>query len=358
MKLGARILKTGIAIAIALWIASLLNLQSPVFAGIAAIFAIQPTIYRSYLSVIEQVQANFIGAAFAIVFGLIFGPHPFVVGLTAVIVISINLKLKIQNTIPVAIVTVIAIMETPGENFIQFALLRFGTVMLGVFSAFIVNLLFLPPKYETKLYYRISDSTEEILKWIRINIRQASEHSVLKEDIERLKENMMQLDQLYLLYKEERNYLRRNTLTKSRKLVLFRQMLLTTNKALDTLKKLHRLENELHLTTPELQQIITTELDYLLSYHERILLKFIGKIKTETPNELIQEGFFNKRELVEEFMKYQNQCHDPACFYHMLPLVANILDYSEQLEHLDTLINSFQSYHKEENEIEISETKE
>lgn len=189
MKLGARIIKTGIAITLALYLATLLNIPSPAFAGIAAIFAIQPTIYRSYLSVIEQVQANVIGAAFAILFGLIFGPHPFVIGLTVIIVIAINLRIKIENTIPVSVVTVIAILESPGEDFIEFALIRFGTVLLGVLSAFIVNLIFIPPKYETKLYYRIVDNTEEIIKWIRFNTRQVSEYTELKTDIERLKEN-------------------------------------------------------------------------------------------------------------------------------------------------------------------------
>ena len=65
MKLGARILKTGIAIVLALLIAQLIGLPSPVFAGIAAIFAVQPTIYRSYLSIIEQIQGNTIGAIIA-----------------------------------------------------------------------------------------------------------------------------------------------------------------------------------------------------------------------------------------------------------------------------------------------------
>ena len=62
MKLGARIFKTGIAIVLSLYSAQLLHSPSPVFAGIAAIFAIQPTIYRSYLTIIEQIQGNLIGA--------------------------------------------------------------------------------------------------------------------------------------------------------------------------------------------------------------------------------------------------------------------------------------------------------
>lgn len=69
-------------------------------------------------------------------------------------------------------------MENPGGDFIEFALLRFSTIMLGILSAFIVNLVFLPPKYENKLYYKITKITEEITKWIRL--RHASEYTLLK----------------------------------------------------------------------------------------------------------------------------------------------------------------------------------
>lgn len=354
MKLGARILKTGIAITLALFLANLFQLPSVAFAGISAIFAIQPTIYRSYLSIIEQIQANVIGAALAIGFGLIFGSHPIIIGLTAIIVIAINLKLKAESTIPVALVTVIAILESPGDDFIEIAIIRFFTILLGVLAAFIVNLVFLPPKYETKLYNRITDNTEEIIKWIRINLRQASEHVVLKDDIEKLKEHMIKLDQLYLNYKEERNYFKRETYAKSRKLVLFRQMIVTTNRALYTLKKLHRLENELHHMPENFQKVLISELDYLLYVHEESLLRFIGKIKTQSSTELLVESKFNKHQLTNVFMDFYKE-NELSCFYHLLPLVSAIIDYSEQLEHLDTLINSFQNFHKEDNEIKLTE---
>ena len=84
--------KTGIAVALALFLAALFHFPSPVFAGISAVFAMQPTIYRSYLSLIEQVQANVIGALFAIAAVLILGRDPLVVGLTLMIVIALCLK--------------------------------------------------------------------------------------------------------------------------------------------------------------------------------------------------------------------------------------------------------------------------
>ena len=142
MKLGARILKTGIAIILALYLAELLNSPAPVLSGIAAIFAIQPTIYRSYQSVLEQIQGNIIGAIVAIIAVLLFGNNYFIVGLAVMIVITINIKLKMENTIILSIVTVIAIMEAQTGSFLTFALIRFLSVLLGILSSFMVNLLF------------------------------------------------------------------------------------------------------------------------------------------------------------------------------------------------------------------------
>lgn len=357
MKLGARIFKTGIAITLALFLSTLLHLPSPAFAGISAIFAIQPTIYRSYLSIIEQIQANIIGAVFAIIFGVIFSPHPAIIGLTAIIVIVINLKLKMENTISIALVTVIAILETPGEDFIQFALIRFFTVMLGIFAAFIVNLIFIPPKYETKLSSSILDHSEEVIKWIRISVRNASEYTILKDDIEKFKERLIKIDHLYLLYKEERNYFKRISYVKSRKLVLFRQMLIASSRSLDTLKKLHRFDHELHNMPEKFRICLLEELDDLLNLHEELLLIFIGKIKAVPHTEHSDLEKIHKKQLINELIDFHQESDDDlSSFYHLLPLVATIIDYSEQLEHLDKLMNSFKNFHKNENEVHVIET--
>ncbi|WP_078549835.1 aromatic acid exporter family protein [Litchfieldia alkalitelluris] len=356
MKIGARILKTGIAITLALLLGTMLNLPAPVFAGIAAVFAIQPSIYRSYLSVIEQIQANVIGAAFAILFVLVFGNDPFIIGLTAILVIGINIKLKIENTIPVAIVTVIAIMENPGEHFIEFSLLRFSTIMLGVLSAFIVNLVFLPPKYEKKLYEKISENTEAIFKWIRLNTRQAVEHPILKTEIESIKDQINKLDQLYLFYKEERNYLQKHKKAKARRLVLFRQMIISAKHALDMLQKLHRYENELHRMPVEIQQIFIKEIDDLINLHEQLNLKVIGKIKTQqTPCELIKDFKFDRKIVIDTFVSYQQENDDEfqKDWYQLLSLVAAMIDYFDELDHLNVLIESYHAYHKDDHRLSV-----
>ncbi|WP_374722564.1 FUSC family protein [Peribacillus tepidiphilus] len=355
MKLGARILKTGIAIILALFLSQLLQLPAPVFAGIAAIFAIQPTIYRSYLSVLEQIQANLIGAAVAIIFVLVFGNHVFIVGLAAIIVIIINLKLNSGNTIILSLVTVIAIMESQGDDFLQFALIRFSTIMLGILSAFIMNLVFIPPKYETKLYHKIAKVAEDVFKWIRISTRHASEHTLLKNDVNRLKEQIIKIEQLYIMFKEEREYFKKATYAKSRKLVVYRHMIATVKKALDVLKRLNRFENEFHRMPDIFQTQIQQQLDFLVFQHEQILLKFIGKIKLNTTIE--DSEFLSNKELMEIFFAQLKNLDDEYeyCLYHMMPFVSAIIEYAEHIEHLDKLVNSFHNFHKEQNEVTVQE---
>ncbi|MFX3623311.1 MAG: aromatic acid exporter family protein [Ectobacillus sp.] len=360
MKLGARIFKTGIAITLALYASILLGMPSPVFAGISAVFAVQPSVYRSYLTALEQIQANVIGAFFAITFALIFGHDPFIVGLTSILVILLTRQLRLDNTISIALVTVIAIMEYKGPNFFDFALLRFVTVMIGILAASLVNLIFMPPKYETKLYHKISANTEEILKWIRMSTHQASDFLALKTDLDRMKEKMIKVNHFYLLYKEERIYSKKARYAKSRKLVLFRQMLTTTNRALDTLKLLHRLENELHYMPDTFQRLIRNELDCLVNYHEQVLLKFIGKTKTHQALDMLEMVCLRKDELIRSFMSYRNEERedDYKTWLHLFPLISSILDYSEEVEHLDRLISSFYTYHKPDEELEIDEKRE
>lgn len=355
MKLGARIFKTGLSITLSLYVAMFLNLEPPMFAAIAATFAIQPSIQKSFQTILEQIQANIISAILAISFVLTFGNHPFVVGVVVIIVIALNLKLKMESVIPLAMVTVIIIMESPTGDFITFAATRFSLILTGMLSAFIINLLFIPPKHETQLYHKIHDSTEDLITWIKLLTRHDARQKILKKDLSRLKDSSVKINNLFLLYKDERNYLKKNKFSKARKVVLFRQMLVTSNKALAILKALNRRENELHHIPEQLQTLIRTRLDCLTDYHERILLKYAGKVKTEAIDSL-QEVCIGKQELTELYMDfYKKEDIDSDVWLHLFPIIAHIVEYSDQLEYLDKLLNIFFTYHKNENEVDIKE---
>ncbi|EIT84657.1 hypothetical protein A374_13235 [Fictibacillus macauensis ZFHKF-1] len=354
MKFGARMIKTGLAITMAIYLATLLGLSTPVFAAIAATFAIQPSIYRSYQTIIDQVQGNIVGAIFAIVAVLTIGNSPFVIGFVVILVIAVNLKLKIEKTISLAVVTVIAIMESQTGDFVSFALGRFLLVMLGVVSAFIVNLVFMPPKHETKLYFSISHLTDDIIKWMRMISRHATEYAAAKDDIGAMKDRMIKMDQLYLLYKEDRTYFKAHQFTKGRKLVIYRQMIFTTKKSFELLRKLNRNENELICMPEPLQTLMTEQLDFLTTYHEQILLKYTGKIRSQHAACMYEEYCEHKNQLMSTFMSYYTTPENEK-WMHLFPIFALIIDYSDQLEHLDRLVESFKNFHTDDNELNLKE---
>lgn len=74
LKLGARILKTGIAIILAVSVASLLPSSAGMttVAGIAAVVAMQPSVYRTFKTIVDQFQGNIIGALLAVTMVSIF----------------------------------------------------------------------------------------------------------------------------------------------------------------------------------------------------------------------------------------------------------------------------------------------
>ncbi len=352
MKLGARIFKTGVAISMALFLADLLGLPSPVFAGVAAIFAIQPSIYRSYLTLLDQIYGNLIGAAIAIIFVLTLGSNYFTIGAAAILAIVVMLKLKLDKPVPLTLVTIIIIMDSHSIDFLTFASLRFGTVLLGIISAFIVNMIFLPPKYENRLLSSIHSVSEEVIRWIRVSIRHASDHISVKEDIEKLADKLVQVDQWYSFYKEERSYTKKQQYIKARKLVLYRQMIATSKKSLEVLRRLNRFENELMQLPQHFHMMIQERLESLASYHEQLYMKYVGKLRPEHSEGSGKDAILKRNEVMAIFIKEINLAHeeheDEFSVYHLMHVLSAILDYEEQLEHLDLLIIAYLNYHSDE----------
>ncbi|TWT13428.1 aromatic acid exporter family protein [Planomicrobium sp. CPCC 101079] len=360
MQLGARIFKTGIAISLALFLANWLELPIPFVAGISAIFAIQPSVYRSYLTVLDQIYGNLIGAVIAIIFVLTLGSNYLTVGLAAVLAIILMVKLNLNNPVPLTLVTLIVIMESHQEQFLQFAGLRFLTILLGILSAFIVNMIFLPPKYETRLFTSIHGVTEEVIRWIRVSIRHASDYSSVKSDIGKLADKLDKVDQWYSFYKDERSYTIKQQFVKGRKLVLYRQMIATTKKSLEVLKRLHRYENELTDLPEHFHMMVQERLESLASYHEQLYMKYVGKLRPEHSETAGTDSVLKRYEVMDVFVREINLAHEDSTSefsaYHLMHILSAILDYEEQLEHLDLLIIAYLNYHSDEVGSELENT--
>ncbi|WP_079478423.1 FUSC family protein [Halobacillus salinus] len=346
MKLGARMMKTGLAVGIALYIGHLFEFISPLLAAIAVVFSIQPSIYRSYQSIIEQIQGNIIGALIAVIGVFILGNDPFVVGFAIIIVIGVTTTMKMnENTISLAVVAVIALMDTTDQTFWFFSLSRFSSMLLGILAAFIVNLVFLPPRYETRLFKKIDQATTDILQWLRVTTRQLSDEPALKYEITRIQDDMRWVDHTYLLYSEERTYFKGTRFSKGRKLVLFRQLITTTKKSFDVLKAFYRLEHKIEQIPEDFQDAVVSELDKLVNAHEKLVLSLKGRIKQNHKQSLRRVEDPDIPMLVDRLMRVYEESNNPEKLV-FLPLASQLMEYHYQLEKLKRLLKSYQSHHQ------------
>ncbi|MGP4071686.1 FUSC family protein [Piscibacillus sp. B03] len=343
MKLGARAFKTGLATAIALYVASAFGLKAGVFAAaIAAVSSIQPSIYRSVQTIIEQIQANIIGSTLAVILVLSVGNEPFVIGFAIILVIGICMLFKMkEDTTFIAIIAVIAIMESTSTPFLEQAGVRFSAIFIGIIAAFLVNMAFLPPKYETRLFEQINSTTNDILQWIRVTTRHISDQPALKREIQRLQEDITRLDQTYMLFSEERTYTRRKGFVRARKLVLFRQLITTTKKAFTVLQNLHRMDYEIEHFNSDINKRIIDEVDKTLHTHEKLVLMYLGRIRKKETDPLEKISEPDIPALVDQLMEtYDDEESDRMTF---LPLASNLLDYHNELIHLKKLLVSYQN---------------
>ncbi|KKK38659.1 hypothetical protein WQ57_08015 [Mesobacillus campisalis] len=335
VTLGPRVLKTGMAVTLAIYIAQWLGLEPPLFAAIAATFTIQPSLYRSWRQVLEQVQANSVGAVIALAAIYLFGNTPIVIGMVMVAVILVCLKLKIAGTIPLTLVTALVMMSQPEFDGLLAAAHKFIVVLVGMGSAFFVNLLVSPPNYSRNFL----NEEKETLRLLSLLLRTAISDELTEKSFQQqwneVKSKLSKMEELYGLLDEEREHISRVRHLDVREIVVFKQKL----KCLKYGDSLLEVIEEHYFQSGPIQQeraIFDREIERLMAEHEYLLLKFDRMVK-ELPDESIY------RERNKEFFKKVLQSHksDSNQKMHQVLVGSAIVEYAFQLERLNELTERF-----------------
>lgn len=358
MKLGARILKTGIAIILAVSIASLLPMNTGMItvAGIAAVVAMQPSVYRTFKTIIDQFQGNVIGALLAVAMVTVFGNNIIIMGATVILLIALLFKMNIAHVATLATVTALVIMGQHDGSFYISAFYRFSLVMIGVISSFIVNLTFLPPKFETKIYYNSLNISTDIFKWFNLVLNDATEFNHVKSDLENLRQRIVKLEQLLEFYKEERAFNKKQVFAQTRKKILFKEIVLSTRDAYDVLRRLNRYQNSMMSMNDDFILQLKLEIDELVQFHEQILISITKKAKfyyddTHLIVNPIKKDIFSA--FKEEIAKHPED--NDLSYTNVIHIISSLEEYRYNLEHLNRLRLSYFKYHSTDPDIEILE---
>ncbi len=332
-------LKTGIAVTLTIYVTSLLQVTSPVIAAVAAIFAMQPTIYRSWKHFLDQLQTNTLGAVLAMIAGTYFSKDPFAVGIVCVIVIMLCLKLKMEETIGLTLVTVIAVMDASGQW--QFALNRFMQILIGIGIASLINIFFLPPRPRDHFIAQIEAVFVKLSLLLRTVISNELRESIFRDEKRELKDALDALSAKFKLLEEEYKKLRGAKLSSIRDLVVYSHMLAALRKGFDVLETVdqHYFQGDRDEWT---DAQFDRQLERLIKLHEHVLLRFDEKLKKSdrSETERIEEEC---QTFMREVLNWSGKRADADL--RLTIVSASLFDYGHQIGRLDKLV---EQYHKGE----------
>ncbi len=312
----------------------------------------QPSVKKSFIELRDRVFANTIGGVVAIVMVIMFGNSFIIISVATALLIALLHQLKLNNVIGLSAVTLIVIMLSADQHIIFNSTLRVMATFIGVGIAFLINHFILPPNYEKKLYNLNNTMTDDITRFIRLSLRKNAQHSLMLTDLRNIEKSLTDMKRMLSLLRD--GYwikgFRKKGYSVTRLLVVYRQMIRTTEAAFVLLKTLHRSEHVFNHFPDELRALLRERLETLMSAHEQIILKWNGRVQPGEVNFIayksdlrvkFMDSFFNEASL-ESYLK-----NDYGHSNTVIHLMSAVLEYEEQLQHLNILVTSFKSKHKD-----------
>jgi uncharacterized membrane protein YccC len=160
VKIGARILKTGVAVTITMYLCKLLNLEPAFFGAVSAVVNMQPSIFLTVKTAKDQILVHLIGVGFGLLFGYLVGGSPLTMGLVSILLIAVYIRMGLNSGISMGIVAAVFVMGSSQELFLPHALNRTGVIFAGLTTAMFVNVFLWPPRYSQRFKTKLSESNE------------------------------------------------------------------------------------------------------------------------------------------------------------------------------------------------------
>lgn len=335
MTIGARVFKTGLAVAIALWIGGLLDLKLPLIAAIATVVMIQPSIYRSWVQVLQQLQSNVLGATAAIAAVWLVGSSPLAIGIVSVMMILLCIRLKAEETIGLTVVTVVVLMEAHGLGW-PLVMDRLAALLTGIVTAFVVNITIAPPRHRGRFVAQVKRSQTQLSLLLRTSVSNELRENVFNQELAGLKGQLRKLEDAYDLYAEERVVRKVSRADRARLLVIYKGMLNALERGVTLIEAV-----EVHYfpaaSDARWRDLVDRQIEALCSYHEQLMWKWDGLLKpgassAAPPPEssALLKAISSAPETTEE---------DRA---RLLVVASAIYAYEERLRRLDKLIEHLQ----------------
>jgi F0F1-type ATP synthase assembly protein I len=163
---GPRIVKTGLAVFLALVVGHALGSPYGTFAAVAAILAVQPSVVRARQAFTQQLLANLIGGLTGAVLGVLLVRYQLnsalVMALGVILVLWLCTKFGLNETASTAVVAILFIMDRPEHDFLTYTFARIAAIVGGMLIGYVVNRFIHPPDFRKQIRNQLRSAIEEL----------------------------------------------------------------------------------------------------------------------------------------------------------------------------------------------------
>ena len=285
-KIGMRTIKTGIAVAIGLFIADLLNLNSPLFVGIGAISTMQSSVSQSFVMGKNRILATVMGALIAVIIEFLFPQNLIFLGIGIIIVIQILNILGWKNSVALAAIVFIAVSLNTNAEIISSAYHRVLDTFIGIVVGVLVNYFIATPNID-KLFNLFRD--EFLFKAKDYGYKLAVARSSI--DIIGLRDELGELEKLQILIENETKMNLAKNKEKIQSAIILHKMqdIYSSLSSLEIMKhiailspaNLKLMEQVYNIQCLWIEKAIISEEDIIFNYHLQKVLKDLLWFKEE-----------------------------------------------------------------------------
>ena len=353
MKIGARVLKTGLAITLSIYLSTLIIPEnSAALAAIAAVTTTAPSVKKSFEMFKQRILANIIGGVVAVIMQLSLGSSPVSAGIGSILLITVLNALKLSDVLTLAVITLVAIMSSITDDPIYISAgYRVLETLIGVTVSFLINMIIHPPKYEQRFHQSIMDTCNELIVILRASLRKNIDFTIMGKDIEWANKSMAEIDSLYDLLHDELILSKQRRVERARRLVVLRHFTSTLRSMVALIDVIHKNDHVFKTFPVSFRSVIRKRLDILLDGHEQIILKFHGRVPVEAV-QFIEVTPEYRSNYIKEFYKQTLLEIDQDDIYEsevngVIHIMSAIYRYEEVLRTLNRIITIYRKEHQE-----------
>jgi len=252
---GGRVLKTVLAVTLAIFIAQYFELPRVILAAIVALLTVQRTFYHSLLQSLAKLGSVLLGGILGTAFSFAFGVAPLGYGLATLAAIYICLQLRWQEHIVLTTVTAITIIFSTNDMVLTYSIGQIFTAMVGAVCALAVNFLF-TPNHGKEVLQKIKQAEESLREAVDFIMREMLEPGCDDAEYKKLIDELDQciesgLETGKLLQEEQRFIINRET-TSDR----YHQTFQVFRSQLKRLAEMHQLARRMPVKVPHAAPLV------------------------------------------------------------------------------------------------------